>query len=125
MALKDDAQLVKMYAMVNVQQYQIVATGATVAECEANYIRLLGNADLVTEEIPTTNTVSGRVGELRSAVIDGNTHVFIRFEGQSVYYVVSVADAPIAAILNPGDAVTLSAAEGEGELISAWDVKIK
>ncbi len=28
MALKDNAGLVKMYAMVNVQQYQIVATAA-------------------------------------------------------------------------------------------------
>ena len=37
MAMKDAAQLVKMYAMVNVQQYQIVATGETVAECERNY----------------------------------------------------------------------------------------
>ena len=27
MALKDSAGLVKMYAMVNVQQYQVVATG--------------------------------------------------------------------------------------------------
>ena len=31
MALKDAAELVKMYAMVNVSQYQIVATGDTVA----------------------------------------------------------------------------------------------
>lgn len=33
MALKDAAGLVKMYAMVNVSQYQIVATGSDVAEC--------------------------------------------------------------------------------------------
>ena len=37
MALKDYAGLVKMYAMVNVQQYQIVATGASVEECQSNY----------------------------------------------------------------------------------------
>ena len=35
MALKDASELVKMYAMVNVNQYQIVAIGATVADCEA------------------------------------------------------------------------------------------
>ena len=40
-ALKDNAQLVKMYAMVNVEQYQIVATGTSVAECEKNYMKLL------------------------------------------------------------------------------------
>ena len=34
MSLKDASQLVKMYAMVNVEQYQLVATGTTVSECE-------------------------------------------------------------------------------------------
>ncbi len=33
MSLKDSAQLVKMYAMVNVKDYQITATGSSVAEC--------------------------------------------------------------------------------------------
>ena len=47
MALKDAAGLVKMYAMVNVSQYQIVATGVTVAECETNYRQMLLNANLI------------------------------------------------------------------------------
>ena len=34
MALKGEDGLVKMYAMVNVQQYNIVETGQTVAQCE-------------------------------------------------------------------------------------------
>ena len=42
MALKDSAGLVKMYAMVNVQQYQIVGTGETVAYAQySERIRLL------------------------------------------------------------------------------------
>ncbi|MBR5491142.1 MAG: CvpA family protein [Oscillospiraceae bacterium] len=125
MALKDDAQLVKMYAMVNVQQYQIVATGTTVAECEANYIKLLSNASLVEKEEIAQNTVSGRVEEIRTAVIEGNTHVYIRLMGKNFFYVISVADAPVAAILDAGDSVTLTVAEGEGELISAYDIKIR
>ena len=125
MALKDDAELVKMYAMVNVQQYQIVATGTTVAECEANYIKLLSNASLVEKEELAQNTVSGRVEEIRTAVIEGNTHVYIRLMGKSFFYVISVADAPVAAILDVGDAVTLTVADGEGELISAYDIKIR
>ena len=124
MALKDDAQLVKMYAMVNVQQYQIVATGTTVAECEHNYIQMLNNNNLTEEEVVPTNSVSGRVDDIRSAVIEGNTHVYIRLLGDDFYYVISVADAPVAAILNVGDSVTLSVSEGEGELISAYDIEI-
>ena len=40
MALKDASQLVKMYAMVNVQQYNIVAIGNSVDECVENYEEL-------------------------------------------------------------------------------------
>ena len=41
MALKDDAGLVKKYAMVNVQKYQVVAIGDTVSVCEESYNNLL------------------------------------------------------------------------------------
>ena len=43
MALKDDAGLVKMYGMVNIQKYQWVATGNTIKECEKAYSRLLNS----------------------------------------------------------------------------------
>ena len=35
--LKDDANLVKSYAMVNVARYDIVATGSSVTQCEQEY----------------------------------------------------------------------------------------
>ena len=50
MALKDASELVKMYAMVNVNQYQIVATGATVAECESNYRQMLRQSNLISDD---------------------------------------------------------------------------
>ena len=83
MALKDASQLVKMYAMVNVQQYDAVATGSTVEECVENYIDLLAGRG-ISADVPVSNTesVSGRVAELRSAVIDGNTLFYISLEGQ-------------------------------------------
>ncbi len=126
MALKDDAQLVKMYAMVNVQQYQIVATGSTVAECEANYLRLLGENNVVEEAVPSTSEVKGLIDDIRFAVMDGNTHAFISLRSDDAYYVVSVADSPIAAILNVGDKVSLSISTEEGELVNAYSVtKVK
>lgn len=42
LALKDNAGLVKKYAMVSIQKYQNVATGDTVKECENEYLRILG-----------------------------------------------------------------------------------
>ena len=112
MALKDGAGLVKMYAMVNVQQYQIVATGYTLKECQTNYYHLLMNNNLIDEEVEVapavdTETKTGIIAEIRSATIDGNTIFYLRLEGGDVYYTVSAKDYPIAVILNAGDRVKL------------------
>lgn len=50
MALKDAAGLVKMYAMVNVQQYQIVATGNSVRQCQQNYHDLLIDNQVIEDD---------------------------------------------------------------------------
>lgn len=52
MALKDAAGLVKMYAMVNVQQYQIVATGNSVRQCQQNYHELLIDNQVIEDDRP-------------------------------------------------------------------------
>ncbi len=123
MSLKDASQLVKQYAMVNVQQYQIVATGTTVAECEENYLELLQNQGIQQEDSTEKTEISGTVQEVRSAVLDGTTRVYIKLSGKDYYYVVSVADSEIAAVLNEGDKITLQTATDEGDLRMAYDVE--
>ena len=98
----------KMYAMVNVAQYQIVATGATVSQCEQEYIQLLSESGVTeTEDLPQTEA-SGTVAEIRSAVLEGNTYYFVRLEGEEVFYALSAADNTTAVILNVGDRVTIT-----------------
>ena len=105
--LKDNTNLVKSYAMVNVAQYQIVATGGTVSQCEQEYIKLLSESGVTTtEELPQTEA-SGVIAEIRSAVLDGNTYYFFRLEGEDVFYSVSAAQSPAAVILDAGDSVTI------------------
>ena len=122
MALKDASQLVKQYAMVNVQQYNIVGTGSSVAECERNYVQLLGdnNIEVETEEL---NTVIGTVTDIRSAVLDGNTRYFIELNDSDYYYMVSIADAQLCAILNVGDRVAIGTMADSGELRTAYSVE--
>ncbi len=117
LALKDYNQLVKQYAMVNVNKYSTaVATAPTVAACEEEYIRLLGEQDIIAPEQRPQTQVSGIIDDLRPAVIDGNTVYFIRLEGSEVYYTLSAAENPQAVILNVGDAVTIEHAPlSEGE----------
>ena len=120
MALKGADGLVKMFAMVNVQQYDIVSTGSTVAECEINYRQTLahrglidaGDADIDTPSAPELQEQDFVIQEIRSAVVGGNTQYFLYADmvagnaGQVVFQI-SADKAPLAALLNPGDSVTV------------------
>lgn len=112
MALKDYAGLVKMYAMVNVQQYQIVATGASVEECQSNYYKLLRQNKLDTGEAPILpadeDTVTGIVTALRSAVIDGTTMYYVMLDADNTVYCISAGEVEKVILLNVGDRITIT-----------------
>ena len=121
-SLKGDDGLVKMYAMVNVQQYSIVSTGATVAECEQNYRTALAHNGLIREDeaelvIPDRDAMEGVIAEIRTAVMDGDSYYFLRLEGESVFVSVNAADNPLAVILNVGDTVRLTYDAGDSASI--------
>ena len=79
--LKDASQLVKMYAMVNVSQYDAVAIGSNVEECVDNYVELLAERGIGMDNPPAvsgeTETVTGAVAEVRYAV-QGRQHRLLR-----------------------------------------------
>ena len=119
MSLKGEDGLVKMYAMVNVQQYSIVSTGSTVAQCETSYRQALANYGLIGAEDTVVEPEGGEdmgpaeftITDIRTAVIDGSTNYFIgagesEEQGQ-IYYQISSADDPTAAFLQVGDGVML------------------
>lgn len=112
MALKDYAGLVKMYAMVNVQQYQIVATGASVEECQSNYYKLLRQNKLDTGEAPILpadeDTVTGIITALRSAVIDGTTMYYVTLDADNTVYCISAGEVEKVILLNVGDRITIT-----------------
>ena len=113
--LKDQANLVKMYAMVNVAQYQIVATGDTVSQCEQEYVRMLADSGVTQpEQLPQTQT-SGAVAEIRTAVIEGNSYYFVRLEGEELFYSISAAQNREVVTLNVGDRVTIDHAASQEE----------
>ena len=82
-ALKDDAGLVKKYAMVNVQRYQIVAIGDSVSQCEENYLELLLSNGVKEEEKDTREVleISGKITKIAQAVLDGTSHYYLMVEG--------------------------------------------
>lgn len=122
-----------MYAMVNVQQYQIVSTGYSLSECQENYYQLLKENNIIQESdiAPVedteakTESVSAAIAEIRTANIDGNTIFYLLLDGYDSYFTVSAKEYPIAAILNAGDTVTLTYKPQEGTLIEVETLTVQ
>ena len=105
--LKDATELVKMYAMVNVAQYQIVATGTTVSGCEKTYIEMMNEKGLGEEVVLPQSEITGTVAEIRTAVLEGTSYYFLRLEQGNVFYAINAADNREVITLNVGDMVTI------------------
>lgn len=137
MSLKDDANLVKHYAMVNVQNYQVVATGKTIAECTENYVKLLAQSNINIkvdidnikdatdnsqneESSSKSETVKGTVSDIRTAVMGGESYYFVKLEKGKAYYKVSASSNESVVILNVGDTVSFTFEKGaSGSVIEA------
>ena len=67
-ALKDNAGLVKKYAMVNIEKYQIVAIGDTVAECEKTYRSLMAGNGISNVDTSTAQSITGAITMMKDIV---------------------------------------------------------
>lgn len=115
LALKDDAGLVKKYAMVNIQKYQNVAIGDTVSECQKAYTKLLAANGISTENVVSDESkqVSGTIQKLAQSVIEGNSHFYLVLEGRKEIFDLPVTDFIQVVTLSEGDRVTLTYLEEE------------
>ena len=125
MALKDNAGLVKLYAMVNVQQYNIVSTGSTVAECEKSYTQLLTQNGVVTAPSQPENEITGVIEEIRSAVINGNSYYYFKLTGKNWYYSIAASSCETAVLVDVGDRVAILDADEEGDIRTASEIVIE
>ena len=125
LALKDQAGLVKKYAMVNVQKYQLVAIGDTIKACEENYRALLlengiiSEEDVIVEEIqpivPEVEvlTTSGIIAQIYNLIVDGDSSLYIALEDgekDTHYYWINLTEGHNVVALNfqVGDTVAVS-----------------
>lgn len=114
-ALKDDAGLVKKYAMVNVQKYQIVAIGDSVSQCEENYLELLlsNGVKEVEKDTRQVKTITGKITKIAQAVIDGTSHYYIMVEGSDDIFDASVVDFIDVVRCEAGQEITMEYKEDE------------
>lgn len=105
-SLKDAAGLVKMYAFVDVNQYQIVGTGNSVEAAQSDYISKL-KTENVSDNIKP-DTMDGIIEKINSAVIDGNTIYYIKLEGNDSIYTAKVTVSDMLPFTEKGVNVTLT-----------------
>ena len=141
MSLKDSGSIVKRFAMVNVQNYQVAVTGNTIAECTEAYAEKLKQNNInikidideiidATEgnenagaEVTDVKTVKGVVTDIRTAVMNGESVYFIQLDGKGAYYTIAASAAENVVIMNKGDKVTVKFNAAEGKIIDAISVR--
>lgn len=106
MVLKDSGGLVKLYAAVNVEQYNLVTTAATQAECIAKYKELLGIEE-VEEETDETEEVTVKISSIKYIDIDGNTYIYLIDTKENIYKA-KVSSHEDMLLLSEGDMVKLT-----------------
>lgn len=117
-ALKDDAGLVKMYGMVNVEKYQIVATGETIGEAQKKYRQLLlasGEEVIIAE----TEIIEGIIETIKVGNKEGTTYYYLKLQNNDSYFSLSLLDNEEAVLLEIGDQVRLNCEISKNRIIPA------
>ena len=106
MVLKDSGGLVKLYATVNVEQYNLVTTAATQAECIAKYKALLG-IDAPTADGNEGAAATITIASIHHIVIDGDTYIYLA-DAEGNLYKAKAADHEQMLLLATGDTVDVT-----------------
>lgn len=125
-SLKDAAGLVKMYAFVDVEQYQIVGTGQTIDEARKTYRTALNLEDVEVKDPVDTIEKSGTIDAIADVVISGNTCYYFTLKGSSEVYTALISVHEQLPFLKAGDRITFtySGEETPKNVAEVKDVKI-
>ncbi len=117
MVLKDNAGLVKMYALVNVEKYNIVATGTTQKDALSAYNKLLAENNIlssgeITDDIPSEKIT---VKDIKYILLDSETYVYITDSKNSVYKQ-KFSENEELIFIQIGDSITVYYDTADGEI---------
>lgn len=105
MVLKDSGGLVKLYAAVNVEQYNLVATASTQADCLKKYKEIIGVKE-TDEKTDDTQNVEITVSQIRYIDIDGNTYIYIISDDEKIYKAKAVSHEEML-LIKEGDKIKI------------------
>ena len=119
MVLKDASGLVKMYAAVNVEQYNMVVTADTQEACIIKYRSIVGEKTAPPDiEVEVEKKVITSA-DLRYIVRSGDTYLYIITDEQEIYSsgAIGYDDNVDLLLLKPGDVITIWQKDG---FIESW-----
>lgn len=124
MVLKDSNGIVKLCALVNVENYSIVATGTNQTEAKEAYIKLLVENGILEEQIPAPEapnedelkSVEITVSAINDMVINGNSVIYLTDENGTLYKQTLSADESVM-LISVGDKITLKYSDTDIEKI--------
>ena len=133
MSLKDDAGLVKMYAFVDVQAYQVLGTGTNVDSARENYIANLKRENIEVkdseEEKDDSITLAAKVVAVNSAVVNGNTKYYIKLTSESFSdirtFVIDISVSDDLPFIKADDNVILTYGTDENGAEVVKEIKLK
>lgn len=111
LSLKDNAGLVKMYGLVDVEDYQKVVVNDSSLGIEAAAKKYLGEADIQTGGETKEETIV--VSKITSAVIDGNTYYYITDNNGKLFSSSIKNGKNILPFIKSGDKLSISYQEGK------------
>lgn len=107
MALKDYEGLVKLYAMVSVQDYALVGVGASVEEARLTYLKQLKDGGQIVDLPIDSVSLTGLVLDVKEVILDGTSVYYMMIDGQNALFVVSSKTNVEASLTKVGDNVSL------------------
>jgi hypothetical protein len=116
MALKDNAGLVKQFAMLDIQRYQNVAVGDTVMACQQAYEELLATNGVLDNAGDEARYLEARgvIERMVQAVVDGNSHFYIRIAGDARVFDFALPELVNIVGFAEGDPIAFKYLEAEG-----------
>ena len=115
MALKDNAGTVKKFAMVDIQHYQNVATGDTVAETQKSYQAMLATSGALSTDAVEANMeeATGVIRSMTQAVMDGNSHFYVTLDGVDGIFDFAIPGQLGIVGYKEGDTITFKYVKGD------------
>lgn len=126
MSLKDEAGLVKLYALVDAQNYQQVSIGTTVSNVVSSHIgKDITNLETEEDKEPIEYlNIEGKIVSIESVVIDGNTHYYFILDNGNNVFIANIGVSEKLPFIKVNDEVNVEYYE-KNELNQVTKIELK